>query len=831
MSTDTSYELPPRPYIPPVMAGAGGALASAALVMMQGWRSFSDRCGAGDTAVQEATTTADPAVASLMGDAVVVVAVGAVVGLIVLAVRGLASRRRCGGCEDSGPTTEDGAARRTPAYPVRERVRSAMRFGRGRRHLCSLWQSFVGWALLGMVVGAYAGAYGAAMRAEAFERLQQAQLSCCTYVVVGDPSLSSFGAAQEAEVRSEGGRTLATVRLSTDEPYEDGTVLQIVGRLSPLDADAWGQGRYMAGTVAEVRAASVLAAAQGTRPPIAAVRARMLDIIDPSASDARALIAGIVCGRTTELNAGNASEAFARTGTSHLVAVSGSHLAFVASLARLALSAMGAGERVRSVALLVLMSVYVVFTGGAPSAVRSLIMVGLSLAAGWGERRSHGLSALGLTVMVLVIRDAGVVFDLGFQLSAVSVLFIQLFYGYLSCVGERAGLPRALAEPLALTLCAQWGTLPLTIPVFGECSLIAPVANVVLGPLMSALLVAGLVATPCAALVPALAPALLAVPHLLAAASVFGAELLAQVPYASMAIESTPVRYAWYGAALVVYAIWANVQRWQVLLGGATLALGALALTLRWTVWAPAELVVLDVGQADAILVRDGSSAMLVDAGVDDEVAAALARNHVFRLDAVVITHWDRDHCGGLGDVLEAVPVSHVMVARGAREHMPDEVAELALPEVIELDAGNKITVGGFTGTVVWPRTPVAGEENEDSLALSMHYEEGGRVLDALLTGDTEAPQEEEYASLVGDIDVLKLGHHGSEASVDVEVLEILQPEVAIASAGAGNSYGHPSEACVTTVDQYGAQFFCTIDDGDVGVEPGIDGVVVHTER
>ncbi len=716
-----------------------------------------------------------------------------------------------------------------PAKPARACLHATTSPDRGRRGF--RWQAIVGWGLLGVVVGACAGASGIATRAAAYERLQQAQLSRCTYVVIGDPSISSFGAAQKAEVLSEDGRALATVRLSTDEPYEDGTHLQIVGRLSPLDPDAWGQGQYMGGTVAEVRAVSVLAAEQGPRPPIAAVRARMLDIIEPSASDARALIAGIVCGRTTELNVGNAAEAFARTGTSHLVAVSGSHLAFVASLARLVLGAMGVGMRARSAVLLVLMSVYVLFTGGAPSAVRSLIMVGLSLAAGWGERRSHGLSALGITVMVLVVRNAGVVFDLGFQLSAVSVLFIQIFYDYLACVGERAGLPRGLAEPLALTLCAQWGTLPLTIPVFGEFSLIAPVANVVLGPLMSALLVVGLVATPCAVLVPALAPALLFVPHLLAAASVFGAELLAQVPYAAMAVESTPVHYAWYGAAVVVYAAWANVQRWQVLAGAGTLALGALVLVLRWTVWAPAELVVLDVGQADAILVRDGASAILVDAGVDDEVAAALARNHVFRLDAVVITHWDRDHCGGIGDVLAAVPVGRVLIARGAREHMPHEVAELALPEVIELDAGDEIAVGGFTGSVVWPRAPVAGEENEDSLALSLHYEHSGRVLDALLTGDTEVAQEEEYVSQVGDVDVLKLGHHGSEASVDAEVLEALKPEVTIASAGAGNSYGHPSEACVTAVSQYGAQFFCTIEAGDVTVEPRANGVVVHTER
>ncbi len=78
--------------------------------------------------------------------------------------------------------------------------------------------------------------------------------------------------------------------------------------------------------------------------------------------------------------------------------------------------------------------------------------------------------------------DPGVVFDLGFQLSAMSVLFITVFAPYVTFTLERLRVPALLAEPLSLTLVAQWATLPLTIPVFGEVSLIAPVANLIGGP-------------------------------------------------------------------------------------------------------------------------------------------------------------------------------------------------------------------------------------------------------------------------------------------------------------------------------------------------------------
>lgn len=392
-------------------------------------------------------------------------------------------------------------------------------------------------------------------------------------------------------------------------------------------------------------------------------------------------------------------------------------------------------------------------------------------------------------------------------------------------------MPRPIAEPLSLTLCAQWGTLPITIPIFGTCSIVAPLANLVLGPVMSALLVVGLVSVPLAAIVGPLADVLLAPADALASISVFGAQAFAGFPYASIAMAASPASALPYLAACVVYAAWLDASRWQVAVVCAAIP-GALAMHLvRWTLFAPASVTVLDVGQADAILVREGSAAILVDAGVDSEVADALARNSVFQLDAVVITHWDLDHYGGLEDVLASVSVSRVVVAEGALDAMPEELAALDMPEVVELSEGDELSVGGFACTMVWPEGPVEGSENEDSVALAVSYDSGGCALDMLLAGDTEIAQEERYAGRVGDIDVLKLGHHGSAASIDVALMAQMRPELAIASAGEGNSYGHPTKECIDTVEASGARFLCTIDVGDVTVRPARGGFSVSTER
>ncbi len=759
-------ELPPRPYLAPVAAGAVAAIGGAMIMLDAGWSGF---------------------VAGEQPD------VNGVLGVLVLAAVGLA-----------GAGAACGPRRRARPY---------------------LW-----WAAACLVASALAGHHAVLARATARDLVAQHPMSAFMIEPTGDARLAQYGSFQDAFVLDESGRVIASVSISSSEVLETGTRVRAVGRFSALTESAWDRRAYREGCVGAVSVVRVLEEQQVGGHPIEALRDALLDRIDPARSEARALIAGIVCGRVSELSTTAASEAFARTGTSHLVAVSGSHLALVTALAAYLLKAIRARPRSRALVLLALMAAYVVLTGGAASAIRSLLMVAGSLAAQLGHRRPHSTSALCLTCIALVLNEPGIAFDVGFQLSALSVLFIQLFGGYLTTALERMRLPASVAEALALTLCAQWATLPVTVPLFDEVSLVAPLANLVLGPVMTALLVVGLVCAPLALVIPA--PDLaLAAPDALAHCSIFCAKALAGVPYAAIAVDGgsiAPALTAIAGAAAIAaYLAWRLPSPRCCAAVLVVLFCLAAGHVIRWTRFAPAAVTVLDVGQGDAILVRDGGAAVLVDCGVDDAVVTALARQHVYRLDAVLITHWDLDHWGGLPAVLDVLPVDIVLLAAGAADVMPDEARAEAIPAIVELEAGDRVRVGRFTCTMVWPTARVTASENEDSLVWDVVYQEGGRALRMLLTGDTEADEARSYAGSVGDIDVLKLGHHGSAASIDEEVMRALDPEAVIASAGAGNRYGHPTDEAVACVTSYGSAFLSTIEHGDIVVAPGRDGVVL----
>lgn len=689
------------------------------------------------------------------------------------------------------------------------------------------------WVIVGVALGAASGFAGVSGRASTYEALDAVPVSALTLRLYGDPSETPFGIRSAAQALDGSGAPIGRVTVLMDEAADAGS-MRAVGRVRPLASDEWGRRSYMGGTVAEVRVTHLIDATPEDPVGIDGVRRVLLERLRPERDAARALVAAIVCARTTELAKSGADEAFSQTGTSHLVAVSGGHLALVSALAVRLLTSVRARPWARAFFVGSAMGGYVIFTGCSPSAVRSYIMVLASIAAHLAGRRPHGPSGLSVATILLVLIDPGTVFDLGFQLSAASVFGIQVFSGYVQAILERVRALSALAPVLAVTLIAQIATLPITLPVFGEVSLIAPLANLVLGPLMSALLVCGLLGGAVSLIAPvsdlALVPA-----TALARCSVFCATALAEVPGGSVLMdpESLPLWLPFAVCVLggAVYRTWRAPRPRTVAAVACLICLLFAAAAIFRDRCAPAQVTVLDVGQADAILVRDGAASLLVDAGVDDDAARALARQGVMHLDAVVITHWDRDHWGGLPSILRQVSVGRIIVAAGAASAAPPELREERGVGIEEVSRGDTLSVGRFSGVVVWPAEEVSGEENADSLVMKLVYSGPGESLDVLLTGDAESAEAERFVPYVGDIDVLKLGHHGSAASVSAEMLAVLRPELSVASAGEGNRYGHPSDEALALLDAHGCPHLCTMDVGDIRIEPGRDGFLVSCAR
>lgn len=692
------------------------------------------------------------------------------------------------------------------------------------------WRRWLYAAAIGLLAGAVVSAWWAASAPSASKALDGRAASSLEFVVQGDPSINDETYSYTCDARAEG-KHVGLVRLSCDRELIVGSRVRLVGRVSRFENDSYGRSRVLRGEPRKVKAVRIVSIEEGHVGPLSSLRNALLAAIAPSTDPARALIAGIVCGRSSELRAQPAGDWFSVTGTAHLIAVSGSHLAIVGFVIEGALQKTRCSRGLQRALLAVTLVAYAAFTGASPSAVRACCMVAATLVANGAGRRRHGLSALFATMSIFVLLRPTVLFEMGFQLSCASVFAILCFCPYATYALGELGVPSGVASMLSVTLCSQLATLPITIPAFGTFSLIAPLANAVIGPVVSVLLAVSVVLVPCS-IIPLLRPWVLIVPLVAARCALFFEQLFAAIPGASVSMPPDSIWIYLVPLSLAFLLAWWPRPRVRPMAAGLLcLALAAVVPYVYWDRFAPPSVTILDVGQADAILIRQGGTVALVDCGLDERVVTALVRNNVHHIDAVFVTHWDEDHWGGLPAVLEQFSVGTIAVAADALEDAPSQILNRPGVSYRQVVRGDDVDIGSFRARVMWPFESVDGEGNEDSLVLLLTYAQEGKRLRMLLTGDAELDQEREFAQEVGDIDVLKLGHHGSKVSVDGELLDVLRPELSIASAGEGNRYGHPSDTCVDAVREAGGAFACTIEHGDITVTPTAKGFAMRCQR
>jgi competence protein ComEC len=574
-----------------------------------------------------------------------------------------------------------------------------------------------------------------------------------------------------------------------------------------------------------VKAAPLVAAA-GEPGPLAALSAALRRRVEEAFDAAGRRTPGTLLARALLL--GDTSEippawkrGLRRSGLAHLLAVSGFNLSLLAGIVWLLCGGLDRRARLALVAAAVIG--YVLLVGPLPAVLRAALMSLLLVAALLGERPPAASNALALAVLFLVAHSPRLVGDVGFQLTVAATAGLVLLTEPLAA--RWTALSPAVARPLAATAAAQLCTLPWALPAFHQVSLLSPLLNVLCVPWTAVALVAAFAWTALALAWPPLAAPLLPLLDLLAAPFAW----LAAPPAALFAVLPVAVGPlgAWALAATGLALLWWP-RRLALVLALAIVA-GRCGASLRPA--GPVEARLLDVGQGDAILLRDGRAAALVDGGGWSEgdlgghvLLPALAELGVRRLAAVALTHPDRDHCRGLVEIADYLPVEELWTVPGWRDS--DCARELLLRPGVRLRtlwAGETRRLGRWRLRALHPGAGERASGNDQSLVLLA--EVFGRRL--LLTGDVEATAERRLlarnpAALL--CDVLKVAHHGSQTSSSSAFLAAARPRLALISAGRRNPYGHPAPEVLDRLERAGARVLRTDRDGQIVVRLLPDG-------
>ena len=540
----------------------------------------------------------------------------------------------------------------------------------------------------------------------------------------------------------------------------------------------WEHGVQATGYVRDTTAARApQRLAQTGRHPVEWLRQRVRQRIDLQLAEApqAGWITALVTGDQNAIDRAD-WDVFRATGVSHLMSISGLHVTMFAWLAATLTAALWRASP--RLCLLcpaahagwiggpALALAYAVFSGWGVPAQRTVVMLAVVCLLRLSSRSWPWPMAWLLAGVTVLSIDPWALLQAGFWLSFVAV-------GVLFAAGDRAnGQPVPARQRLRAMLREQWiitlALTPLVLLLFGQVSLVGFVANLFAIPWVT------LLVTPLAMLGTVFAPAW----ELAALAVAVLARVLAWMaglPFATVSVASAPFAVAAtavLGGVLVAMRLPAALR-----LAGAALVLPV----LLWQAPRPDpgrfDLLAVDVGQGNAVLVRTARHALLYDAGprysrdsdAGHRVLVPLLRALGVAPDLLVLSHSDSDHVGGAASVLEMVPG---MSLTGS---MAPDHALWALRPVRHCAAGQRWHWDGVEFLVLHPRQePIAT---------------------ALLAGDIESAQEQQLVTDRVDLraDLLLVPHHGSKTSSSAVFLDAVRPRVALVQSGYRNRFGHPA--------------------------------------
>jgi competence protein ComEC len=526
------------------------------------------------------------------------------------------------------------------------------------------------------------------------------------------------------------------------------------------------------------------------------------------------------------------TRAYQILGITHLFAISGLHVAFLTFIFYQLMLRLMIRKEIAVWCLLICLPIYACLVGGAPSVWRAVGVVEILLLSKQMNQRLSIEDAFGLSLLIFIFLQPGVILQIGFQLSylaAAALLYSSSFLKSQTTV---------LKQSFWITFLCQIGVFPILLFHFYEISLSSFIVNLVFVPLFSfVILPINLVLFLLSFVMPFLLEPLFMIYEPLRSGLTTFILKIASIPYqlwnpGKLSVWQLIMAYIGVVCSFLLLELRHPLRKLLLTLGLPVLIIHATPF-LDTSI----EVSFLNVGQGDATVIElpHQQGVILIDAGgllrfdqpfwkqsdtpfeIGREVIVPFLKGRgIRRIDTFIWTHADSDHVEGAEEILEEITVEEIHVTPGAI-HLP------TLQQAFETALNNKIPIKekiadfswqvGDTQLMYVSPQDTNYKGNDDSLVLFMKH----GLFTALFTGDLEKDGEEDMLRKyegMRNIDILKAGHHGSKTSSSVELINKINPKLTIFSAGKNNRYGHPHEEII---DRFKEKKLPTLTTSDVG--------------
>lgn len=654
--------------------------------------------------------------------------------------------------------------------------------------------------------------------------------------IISDIQEKEYKKVCTAKIVRNNKKILINIKMSQDIPsIKYGDSLYIEGEFKqPEEARNYKGYNYkqylktkkIIGTV-ELEKAKILKSSNGSF--IHNIQKYIRDTINGTLTDEEGnLLLAILLGDKDKLSE-DIQESFKTSNLSHMLAVSGAHVSYIILGLTYVLQNSIIGKKNGKIVCIFFLLVFMAITNFTPSVTRACIMAVLTLFSGIIYRKSDVYTNISVAALITLIFNPYSLLDLGFQLSYGGTIGIIIFIKRIQEKKSNSKVINYIKQMALVSIYANIIIIPIMMYHFNTVSFTFIISNIMASPILGIIVITGFLFIIASITVKPLTRLIAIFIKPILSILIKISQICSKLPFSNILVV-TPYMFnviSYY--AIILYCIKSKKNNKCKII----ICLLIVLILINFIIYIfPQKLRIffIDVGQGDStLIITPDKKTVLIDGGGSDSFDVGekvllpyLLDRRILKIDYVLISHFDTDHCGGILTIMEKVKVKNIIISEQA-EHSEnyERFKKLMIHKkirLIEVKKGDKIKIGRYSEfKILFPTSRLLSENplNNNSIVAQFNYNN----FKMLFTGDIEKLAEQqilkaEKAEIRADI--LKVAHHGSKTSSIPEFIKAVKPKIALIGVGKNNTFGHPNQQTIKNLENIKCRIYRTDLQGEI---------------
>lgn len=536
------------------------------------------------------------------------------------------------------------------------------------------------------------------------------------------------------------------------------------------------------------------------------------------------LLLGILIGERDNIQE-DIIESFRTANLSHILAVSGAHTSYIILGITYLISKSKTPKRIGYIITIINLLIFIIITGASYSVVRACIMAIVVIGAKICYRKENFFTSICISLIIILIQNPFAINDIGLKLSFMGTAGIVIFNKSITIFFIKLKIKQKIAEALSVTFSAQLMIMPITILNFNTISLTFFISNILASPLLGIIIIFGFISIFISSILNPISKILFLILHIFLELLILVSKVTEKIPGSSILVKTPNILFAIVYYILILFfnyffVIKQNPTRrfhkkiikiitikniknaFKVI---AVVFLIILLLTRIVRIINPTlKIYFIDVGQGDStLIVTPKNKKILIDGGEGktNVLFQYLLDRRINKIDYIIISHFDSDHCNGLIEIIEKMRVENIVMSKQSKESEEyKKILEIIKQKNIKVSSvkeEDKIIIEKNLYTkILNPAEKFEFQDlNNNAIVAKLVY----KNFSMLFTGDIEKAEENLAKKYKNELKstILKVAHHGSKTSTSEEFLKYVEPQIALIGVGENNKFGHPNQITI----------------------------------